>query len=262
MDFKIVKPHRLLHKFIRYYWILEGSETFLQKIIPDGFPEMIFHYGDHYFFNNGSGNKKQAFTVAAGQLTRPVFIQASGRSGVVGVKFFPAGMWSLFRFNVSLITNGECSMPDLGIDTTSVTDAFEKAKNNEERIQALENFFLRRLGSMKTFPGEEALSKIRASKGDLSIGALCCDLKISSRKLQRMFQESIGVPAKTYQRLVRFSITHSLLQRSRISKADIAFMMGYFDQSHFNLDFKSFAGEDPSSYFSEPDFLASKFLND
>jgi len=260
MDFKIVKPHLLLQGIIRYYWILEGSEVQIHKIIPDGYPEMIFHYGDHYFFNDGAHTKKQSLAVVAGQLTKPVFIQPSGKSGVIGVKFWPAGLWSLFGWSMKTFTNDECALEDIHRDAPTIMRAFEEAGNNAQRITVLENFFLRNLSSAKRFPGMEALLKIVNSDGGLSIRKLSSDVKISPRRLQRIFNEAVGISPKVYQRLIRFNHSYALLQQSAISKTEASYLCGYFDQSHFNQDFKSFTGEDPSSYFSKVSFLADNFM--
>jgi AraC-like DNA-binding protein len=141
-------------------------------------------------------------------------------------------------------------------------DAFDAARDNPERIRALEQFFMPRLGLVKAFSGKEALLEIISSRGKISIGELSADLNISARKLQRIFKEAVGVSAKTYQRLVRFSNAYAMLQKEQLSKTEVAYVGGYFDQSHFNLDFKSFAGEDPSSYFGKPGFLCDQFMKD
>ncbi|HEY3429586.1 MAG TPA: DUF6597 domain-containing transcriptional factor, partial [Cyclobacteriaceae bacterium] len=50
MQFSRIEPPNELRNIIEYYWIVEDSnkEPSLQKIIPDGFPEVIFHFGNPY----------------------------------------------------------------------------------------------------------------------------------------------------------------------------------------------------------------------
>ena len=50
MTFNRFDPDEELKNLVECYWIAEDNDPtpFLQKIIPDGFPEIIFHYADPY----------------------------------------------------------------------------------------------------------------------------------------------------------------------------------------------------------------------
>ena len=50
MNFKRYPPGLGLERIIECYWMARDENTFIQqeKIIPDGFTEIIFHYGDPY----------------------------------------------------------------------------------------------------------------------------------------------------------------------------------------------------------------------
>ncbi len=52
MIFKRINPSPDLEKIIDCYWIVENDDPtpHRQKIIPDGFCEIIFHYKDPYAF--------------------------------------------------------------------------------------------------------------------------------------------------------------------------------------------------------------------
>jgi len=94
----------------------------------------------------------------------------------------------------------------------------------------------------------------------------------TTRQLQRLFVERVGVSPKALARILRFQRT--LLQRAagEPSRADwvrVAIECGYADQSHLIHDYAAFAGETPASlraaegelsaYFTSPRRLAAFF---
>jgi transcriptional regulator GlxA family with amidase domain len=108
---------------------------------------------------------------------------------------------------------------------------------------------------------DDILEKIQQSGGQLSICELCEKEKISMRKLERSFNEVVGVSPKVYMRLVRFNRVFKLIQQEDLSKAESTYLCGYFDQAHFNKDFKTFSGEDPGTYFKKNHAFSNFFMN-
>ena len=51
MLFHRFAPAKSLESFVECYWVIESEEKkpVIQKIIPDGFPEIIFHYEEIVF---------------------------------------------------------------------------------------------------------------------------------------------------------------------------------------------------------------------
>jgi len=54
MQFKRIEPPFNLRNLLECYWVVtsESKTSVLQKMIPDGFPEIIFHFGDPYNLAN------------------------------------------------------------------------------------------------------------------------------------------------------------------------------------------------------------------
>ena len=56
MSYRRIDPPNELCRLIECYWIIDNPDTVSveQKIIPDGFPEIILHYGDPFMIRLGS----------------------------------------------------------------------------------------------------------------------------------------------------------------------------------------------------------------
>ena len=74
-------------------------------------------------------------------------------------------------------------------------------------------------------------------------------VNISQRQLERKFKELIGVSPKQYARLIRINKAIGMLRKNpSLTLTDIAYYFGYFDQAHFNKDFKHITNQTPSSF--------------
>jgi hypothetical protein len=86
MHFKRIDPSPELAHIIECLWILESSNPpTVQKIIPDGFPEIIFHYRDAYKINIGGTWEDLEKQLLAGQIRMYFFLENTGVSGMFGI---------------------------------------------------------------------------------------------------------------------------------------------------------------------------------
>lgn len=70
----------------------------------------------------------------------------------------------------------------------------------------------------------------------------------SRRQVQRMFQEQLGTSMKATQRIERINHAIQLMKDSTNTLTQIAYLCGYFDQAHFQHEFKQVCGSTPRQY--------------
>ena len=107
MQFERIIPPLELKNLIECYWTVEGDDPSprIQKIIPDGFPEVIFHFGDPYRIKLLDRWETQDKNLLAGQITKFFFLQNTGRSEILGIKFKPQGLAHLFNIPMHTLTD-------------------------------------------------------------------------------------------------------------------------------------------------------------
>jgi AraC-like DNA-binding protein len=88
-----------------------------------------------------------------------------------------------------------------------------------------------------------AYARLTATRGAVPVGALASELGWSRRHLAARFRDDVGVSPKALARLLRFRRALELLGGRGL--ADVAYECGYYDQAHFNRDFRAFAGATP-----------------
>ena len=263
MSFKRISPSAALNGLIECYWIAENSDPAVvpEKIIPDGFPEMIFHYGDPYRICLSGKWEVQSRNLYAGQITKYFYLENTGRTGVIGVKLKPTAITHLYNQSsndytdkvVDLSEIAEPTLDRLGRDLQGVTDS-------AERIALLTDYFLALAPRYEDSPADKAVQLIVAGKGMISITDLCSQLYVTERQLERMFKRYIGLAPKFYCRIIRFNHIFHCIEEGTSSWSDVVHNAGYYDQSHFIRNFKAFTGEEPSAYLFEKNNLANFFL--
>jgi AraC-like DNA-binding protein len=94
-----------------------------------------------------------------------------------------------------------------------------------------------------------ALVQIDQHHGSLSIRDLAEEVGMSHNHLIRQFQRLVGGTPKEVARIYRFKYTLSHLARTEpIDWSEVARQAHYYDQSHFNKDFKAFTGHTPTDF--------------
>jgi AraC-like DNA-binding protein len=76
---------------------------------------------------------------------------------------------------------------------------------------------------------------------------LAAELGWSRRHLAVRVHEELGMPPKALARVLRFERAVERL-RAGDDLAALALDAGYYDQAHFNRDFRAFAGATPTDY--------------
>jgi AraC-like DNA-binding protein len=94
------------------------------------------------------------------------------------------------------------------------------------------------------------------SGGQIPVESLAAEAHVSTRTLERIFRENVGIPPKEFLRIVRFQEVLKQLRQAGTREAAtpateesllrIAFDLGYYDHAHLTNEFKKYAGILPS----------------
>jgi AraC-like DNA-binding protein len=263
MKFIRIDPAPALAHLIECYWIIENDEPDgeAQKVIPDGFAELVFHYKNQFQININGYWQEQAKYLIAGQITKFFYLRDTGPAGMVAVKLKPAALTQLFGVSMEQITDQTIAIADFeNPKLRELLDQVLPFVDQHQAKQVFDRFFTALLPAEET-PITNAIQLIFETKGLVTVAKLAEAAKVSSRQLSRLFTKYIGVAPKYYCRIIRFNYIYELIQDKKREWAEIVYLSGYYDQSHFIRDFKAFTGEDPSAYAFDEKNMANFFLN-
>jgi len=133
----------------------------------------------------------------------------------------------------------------------TISDQLWEARTAEARFVTLERALLARAGGR--FDRHPAVTRAIAlfdrSHGALSVGHVVRRTGVSHRRLVELFWNEVGLSPKRYCRVRRFNdVLRRIEPLGDVDWTDVAHVCGYFDQAHFNHDFRAFAGLNPSEY--------------
>jgi AraC-like DNA-binding protein len=264
MSYRLHAPSEPLAGLVDCYWIIEDANTAVveQKIIPDGFPEIIFHFGDPYDIRLIDAWQRQARQLVAGQITRYFHLRNTGRSAMAGIKLKPHALAHWFGLQMHGLTDRVLDLhPLLPGRLETLERELGSANDDGARLQVLNHFF-ERLPAQDPAPSAltAAVRCIFETQGLMPISELCSRADTGERQLERLFKRYIGLTPKFYSRIIRFSAIFRRAQEPHTTLSDLSAHSGYYDQPHFNRNFKAFTGEDPSRYGFGEHNIANFFL--
>ena len=256
-----------LRAYIKRFWSLEydpadNSASEPETVLPDGCPEIIFNLADRFRRLNAAGYETQSATLFAGQMSRSIAIQPTGRVSLFGVRFQPAGAWPLARLSMHELTDQICDIADtLGSAGRELESRINAADSFEDRKSIFEAFLLSRLAG---FDGDaiahHASAVIQQRGGRISVTALAESIGVAERRLERRFKAAVGVSPKMLARIVRFQgVVQSIQSAQTPNMLDAVHHFGYFDQSHMIREFKQFSADTPLAYFEKAHNLSDMF---
>lgn len=268
MRYQKFQPASHLRPFVECYFVWENPASstgeFSVESPPTGFGSMVFNYGDGYRVSTGRHeNLPVPSAFLSGQSTRSYRLHLSGRIGMAGIVFRPAGLSSLFGLPMYEFSDERLALYEvLGAETQLLAERIGEAPSPEARAGLLEHFL--NLRFLKTSPSPDrtdyAANQIVDRFGLVSVGALLDDFCVSRRQFERTFLHKVGVSPKYYARIRRVGYLCAQLANQRWQVPDwhdLLFRAGYYDQSHFIKEFTEFTGKVPSLYVKDNAELAN-----
>lgn len=114
----------------------------------------------------------------------------------------------------------------------------------EDRIRLVQQYLLSHMHPERINSHMmDAVAQILQRKGNVEIGRLAREIHVSSRQLERIFREHIGISPKQLSSLIRYQyVWKDVLFHPQFQVLDAVCLYGYTDQSHLMHDFKRFHG--------------------
>jgi AraC-like DNA-binding protein len=190
----------------------------------------------------------------AGLHDAPVLTEHAGYQHGIEVRLTPLAARRLFGVPMDLLANQVVALEDLlGRDAGELVERLHDAPGWAPRFALLDAAIARRLDATRPpSPGVSwAWGRLHETHGAVPIGTLAGELGWSRRHLAAQFREQVGLPPKLLARILRFDRVIALLRQADPERwAEVAYDCGYYDQAHFNRDFRQFADSTPSAFLA------------
>jgi len=240
-------------------WDVQGVTRYGHEcILPTGHVDVLFSLADEQYLLDADrpGRRERFSTVwVSGLQQRPLLAQSAGFSHLVGLRLTPTGAWRFFGQPLHELTGRVLDLDlILGSSLLELREQLALLPDPERRLRRLLEFAQRRLARGPAVHPCVSLAAriIDHSAGRCTIAWIVSETGVSQKHLVRKFAEQVGLSPKRFARLRKFRHAVQTLQSAgEPGLAGLAVDCGYFDQAHFNHDFRAFAGATPSEFLRQ-----------
>ena len=245
------EPPEELRDTIKCFWYTRMDFGELQssfEVLPDGYAEIIFHFGGGCSISYNGGLQPLPSPFMMGLLNQPVLLNAKNLLEVIGIRCFP---WTVF--DLLGLPSGKDGVRIFEHPIAQLQSPLNNsihANRLDEALAQVKEYFLHirsriAIDSM-LFKAGVAL---RNANGTIPVSQVAAAANATVRTLERKFSQSSGHTVKDVSRLMRFEqVRNQLWLNPNTNIAGLAHELGYTDQSHLSREFKRYTGTTPAAF--------------
>jgi len=246
--------HVSLRSHVRRYvgWWEQRTTPLYRRELPSAEVPLIISFGEpiRLFDVDDRRQSRELGSFATGAYDAHVVVEANGSQCGIQIDFTILGMRLFLGRPLADLTNRGIALEEIfGSAARRLTSELHDAPTWEARFDLLDREIATRIESARR-PASEVLctwTRIVNSGGLVTIGSLVDETGWSQKHLISQFREHIGLAPKMFARVMRFgSAVDRLRRRNHTSLTELALDCGYYDQAHFDRDFRVFAGVTPT----------------
>jgi AraC-like DNA-binding protein len=220
-------PDTALSDYIKCFWALENTnpQNIPVTILPDGYFDILFL--------SVNGQPFQASLIGLATIQTTFEVPAGSRTFAVSLKL-PAAEYILKTKIGSLLDKWEY-LPEnyLGL-------AFADFCNLDSFVESVTVLITQLLCPKADTRKLTLFRRVYETDGDIVITSVAELIGLSSRQINRYFQNNFGLSLKKYCSILRFRASFDHLHSGQLTP-----LPAYFDQPHFIREVNKFSGTSP-----------------
>jgi AraC-like DNA-binding protein len=245
------EPPEELRDTIKCFWYNRRDVGELQssfEILPDGYAEIIFHFGSACSISYNGGLQSLPSPFLMGLLNQPVLLHTNNRLEIIGIRCFP---WTVF--DLLGLPSGKDGVRIFEHPITQLQSMLNKwiyAGRIDEALAQVKQYFL---DARSRIAIDSMLFKagvaMRKANGTMPVSQVAAAAHATVRTLERNFKQSSGYTVKEVSGLMRFEqVRNHLWLYPDSNIAGLAHELGYTDQAHLSREFKRYSGTTPAAF--------------
>lgn len=253
-QYKVYAPSPPLQPFVSSYAVVENTVAITHQILPHAGLTLGIQYRGRMEISTKDPAIFEGYASGLmGIQDAYRTMRRDANSGMLAINFTEAGAGAFFKVPLHELYNIGVTL-DLLVPASVVSRLEEQiagAATADEKVRIADAFLFSLLGRQGRDPLiVAALEIIRDQQGIIRSEALAKQLCISPSRLEKRFRQAVGVSPKKFASMVRIeSLIKSYQNNSLLTQ--LAYDAGYFDQAHFNRDFKAYTGLSPRQLFGD-----------
>lgn len=251
------EPPHALRRLVRSSFFARGRIGYrTDKIIPTGLVALLFTAGNAHRVGKSpdpARNPGFAHSWIEGLQTTPNYHTPLDGTHVLGILFEPPGFHALFDVDMARLR-------DRIVDARTVLPgdfiALVESRLPRASAPASHQAIFRALLARRQAAVDEWLWRFYAAvvsqRGDIRIGEWYAKSAHGPRHAARQFKRAVGVTPKVLARVHRLLALLEKVDPQRPGDwTGLAHAFGFFDQAHFNHEFRKLTGQSPGDYLTQ-----------
>jgi AraC-like DNA-binding protein len=247
-------PPPALRCYVREYvgWFEQAATPICRRELPSGDIPLIINFGARVRECSAQdpGRWTGHGTFTAGLYESFSLVETDGPGYGLQVNFTALGARLFFARPLEDFANRIVDLEDVfGPSANCLTMELYDAGTWDARFTILDREIGSRIAAARgpSSPVAWAWRQLIETRGAARIGDLVHEIGWSEKHFIAQFRHHIGLPPKTFARVLRFGhAVRALKTGGQVRLADVAYQCGYYDQAHFARDFRAFAGVTPT----------------
>lgn len=241
--------------FINSIWRLCEYDLYNTReiILPKGTVEIIFNFSDNIYYLNPllSGIHKLPVVFINGINFKPFKLIKNGRQKFIGIQLKSIALKALFNLPVIEFNNKIYASDDVCPSLNALAQELSGKSDFRQQVEVILQWFKIRIHTFNNYQFQ--INRVQklvclTSGYDLTVKRLSSEICLSDRHLRRFSYEWLGMCTEEFIHYNRYLKSLHLLHSSKQTLTAIALEAGYYDQSHFIREFKSYTEFTPRQY--------------
>lgn len=252
-------PSARLAPHIRLLWYAQSPSVrhHRERVLPNGCIQIILNLARDFLLDcpEDRSDVRLAPSLVVGARSVYEIIDSSDMAELIGIVFHPGGFTRFAKDAAHLFSNQSIALENVwNQDAKSLRDQLREFSTPEARLDFLDRFLVARFAvGMATWSRRPqiqfALRYFAHNPTIASVAETAREIGWSERRFSQVFREEVGLTPKVWCRIQRFQrAVRQLHSGEDIRWAEMALDCGYYDQSHFANEFRSFSGVDATTY--------------
>lgn len=240
--------------FINNIWRLSESDLHKRKeiILPKGTVEIIFNFADkiNYFSPSLHISKKLPTVFVNGINFKPFELIKTGRQEFLGIQLNSLGLRQLFNISAKEFNNCVYEGKEICSQLDNLANELFYKKTFNQQVEIILAWILEKIPSNNLQYSVNRVQKLMSYKclHNLTVKKLSEEICLSDRQLRRFSQDWLGMNTEEFILYNKYLNCLQLLHHSKQTLTEIGLEAGYYDQSHFIREFKSYTDLTPKQY--------------
>lgn len=231
IKYKIIRPDTSISGFVESFWMVANPSDNEKEIIvlPDGRIDISFTYF----------GTEQLHTRLAGLATEPIKAMFPPKTVIFAMSLNLLAVEYLLNTSVSNLVNDATQFPE---------DFFCVLPEDLNDFESFCNKVTLKIKERLKYNGDGRKQKLfellYSSDGSLTVKELSAKVFWSSRQINRYFNQSFGIPLKSYCKILRFRASFVHIKEGKLFPEQ-----NFLDQPHFIKEVKKLSGVIPKELF-------------